>query len=145
MKKTSSRRDVIRASELAATATCEQRAVFDARFGVGKGERAARMSAGDAIHAAKHERAQAEMAGASDRRCFIATCVYGADAPATEALRRWRDAKLAPSRTGRAAVAVYYAVSPLVVRLLDARPALREPVRRALDAFVRIVVKGGAR
>jgi hypothetical protein len=47
--------------------------------------------------------------------CFIATSIYGGDAPETDILRAFRDNTLAKSGFGQAFVNVYYAVSPVVV------------------------------
>lgn len=70
---------------------------------------------------------------ASDRRCFVASAVYGLDDPRTEELRRFRDARLLPSAVGRQAVRAYYLTSPLLVLVLDRLPLLAGPVHRILD------------
>lgn len=50
--------------------------------------------------------------------CYIATAIYGQDAPETTALRSWRDKVLMPSPLGRTFVKCYYALSPRVVPIL---------------------------
>lgn len=70
---------------------------------------------------------------ASDRRCFVASAVYGLDDPRTEELRRFRDARLLPSVVGRFAVRIYYFTSPLLVFALEHLPSLAGPVRRLVD------------
>lgn len=74
-----------------------------------------------------------------DKRCFVATCAYGIDAPQTNTLRAFRDRILMPSAVGRVAVQIYYATSPSFVRLVERHPALLGPVRRVLDRVVAIV------
>lgn len=69
----------------------------------------------------------------SDRRCFVASAVYGLDDPRTEELRRFRDTQLQPSKFGRAAVRLYYRLSPALVLVLDWCPVLRRLARAALD------------
>ncbi len=69
----------------------------------------------------------------SDRRCFVASAVYGLDDPRTDALRAFRDRSLMPSTAGRALVSAYYRASPSLVSVLDRVPALRSPARLALD------------
>lgn len=48
--------------------------------------------------------------------CYIATAVYGGyDCPEVRVLRRFRDDSLQSSKSGRAFVYVYYAISPFMV------------------------------
>ena len=50
--------------------------------------------------------------------CYIATCIYGSyDCPEVWVLRRFRDCFLSKTRTGRLLIRLYYAVSPVLVRL----------------------------
>ncbi len=50
--------------------------------------------------------------------CYIATCVYGSyNCPEVWVLRRYRDNVLEQSVLGRMFVSVYYAISPIVVKL----------------------------
>ncbi len=76
-------------------------------------------------------------ASGTDKRCFIASAVYGADDPRTWRLRAWRDERLAPTRLGRIAIALYYRKAPALVRLCARRPALARIARVLLDAFIR--------
>ena len=69
--------------------------------------------------------------------CYVATAVYGPEAPELDALRRWRDEALRPHPVGRTAVAWYYGISPSLVRWLGSSPRTRQWVRRGLDALVR--------
>lgn len=62
--------------------------------------------------------------------CYIATCVYGGpDVQEVIALRRFRDARLKGSLVGRAFIALYYRISPYLVRHLAKMPCLHSAVR----------------
>jgi hypothetical protein len=70
--------------------------------------------------------------------CFIATAVYGDyEAPEVVTLRRWRDDELLRAPMGRAAVWVYYRVSPPVAWVMKQSPWLSARTRVLLDAFIR--------
>src|SRR5699024_9681073 len=71
-----------------------------------------------------------------DKRCFIATAVYGPDAWQTNALRNWRDDALLPHAWGRLFIGSYYRISPAIARRLDHHPRMRATVRRLLDVWV---------
>lgn len=75
-------------------------------------------------------------APAADKRCFVATTVYGEDAKETKALRAWRDRVLNASFLGRSVVRLYYLVSPCVARWLTGRPRMQRAVRRLIDAVL---------
>ena len=54
----------------------------------------------------------------SSEGCYIATCVYGSyDCPEVWTLRRYRDFNLAKTWYGRAFIRIYYAISPMVVKI----------------------------
>ena len=59
---------------------------------------------------------------AEDKRCFIASHLYGVDDPKTNQLRRFRNKYLVPYRMGRILVKSYYYLSPLVIRLAKQIP-----------------------
>lgn len=69
----------------------------------------------------------------TDRRCFVASAVYGADDPRTDQLRQFRDTYLMGSATGRGVVQLYYTLSPGLARAIATVPGLRPVVVRALD------------
>lgn len=117
---------------------CEQKAVFDRRFGNRRTAHAAQRSE-DGV--AAHRRFENEPQ-AGDRRCFVATCVYGADAPETELLRRYRDNSMMRGAWGRAMVRVYYAASPWLVRAIRPFPAVMRIARRILDRIVARIAAG---
>jgi len=74
---------------------------------------------------------------ANDKRCFVASCVYGQEHPKTERLRRFRDRSLLPTSTGRALVKLYYSVSPKVLPLLEKHRVLKRITTYLLNAIVR--------
>lgn len=80
----------------------------------------------------------AASATGSDRRCFVATRLYGEAAWQTEALRRYRDEVLSRRGWSRYIVVAYYAIAPVVCRLLSWLPCLRSPARVLVGMAVRI-------
>jgi subtilisin family serine protease len=69
--------------------------------------------------------------------CFIATAAYGsAWHPHVASLRRFRDERLRPFATGRAAIALYERVSPPIAAFIAPHPALRALTRGALTPVV---------
>lgn len=50
-----------------------------------------------------------------DKRCYIATAIYGQDSPKTNLLREWRDKKLKVNWYGKIIVKIYYFISPYLV------------------------------
>jgi len=81
----------------------------------------------------------AASATGADRRCFVATCLYGDAAWQTETLLRFRDQILVRYQLGHRMVAVYYALAPDMCRLLVWLPWLRPPARAIVGALVRVV------
>jgi hypothetical protein len=70
-------------------------------------------------------------------QCFIATAAYGSPhAGEVVRLRRFRDEQLLPHAWGRAAVALYYEVSPPLAAALSQRPLWRAAVRGVLTPLV---------
>ncbi len=67
-----------------------------------------------------------------DKRCFIATAASGEDAAEVETLRAWRDDVLYPTRSGRAAISLYYSMAPPIARVIASSPVARTFVRRLL-------------
>lgn len=141
-------------SDIVASVYCEQKLVFDKRHGKAKDADTERKAAAGTF---EHLRFQWEgytrnpgrllakigqkkpswrPRPAADRRCFIASQVYGAHASETDALRAWRDRVLIPSLAGRVLVRIYYATSPALVALVRKSPWLAWIARKALDRFV---------
>jgi len=134
----------VRATDLAQMGFCEQACLLKETLGdVDTRESADAKRRGNAEHerfhvqvSAHHNQSRKE-AGASDRRCFIASAVYGVDDPRTEQLRRFRDGALATSRAGRLLVTLYYRVSPSIADTLCRFPRLRPIAGRVLDIIRR--------
>jgi hypothetical protein len=76
--------------------------------------------------------------------CYVATAVYGSyDSPPVWVLRRWRDEVLQTSAIGRAAIHIYYWVSPRLVTTLGQRRGFTASVRFVLDRLVRKLERSG--
>jgi hypothetical protein len=140
------RHDRLWASELAQFTRCEQKALFERRKNVRRTpEEYARLREGTAVHAALHHYAidtdRLEASPASDRRCFIASVVYGPDAPETRLLRTLRDRLVGRSPVATAVVRIYYILSPALARWLEERPSARALVRRVLDRLLKLLPK----
>lgn len=79
---------------------------------------------------------QGVAAASSDRRCFVATCVFGESAPQTQYLRALRDAALLPRWWGRLAVNLYYRIAPAACAILRWSPGLLKATRVLLGTVV---------
>ena len=139
-------------SKIIKTTYCEQQVVFDAKYGTKKdlSDQAQRQlnqkaEQGTALHAALEtqgrrtlKQQQRQQQQRQDARCFVATCVFGHQAPETVWLRTWRDRVLAPNPIGRIAISVYYKVSPLLVHAIKGHPktiaATQKLIRRLMSA-----------
>lgn len=117
---------------------CEQKVVFDRERG---DARPLEVRAKAAAGTFEHLRFQVEgqTRAAMDRRCFIATAIYGPEAPETSFLRAWRDRVLMPAKAGRLFVRAYYAVSPGLVPVLRRSRGLVRVVRAGLNALLRLL------
>lgn len=134
-------------SDIVAAVYCEQKLVFDRELGDASPEHI-RMRAEEGI--IEHRRFEREgqirvlldkPGKTIDKRCFVASCLYGIDAPETIVLRKWRDDKLLQSGTGRWLVRSYYRISPRLVTLIDRHGWLVRPIRLLLDWIVRLIRK----
>lgn len=129
----------VTATELAECCVCEQRVVFDHLRGRRRTAACRRhMRAGSAAHEELHREALGELgATGGDARCFVATALWGAADPRTQALREWRDRWLLERRWGRGASCLYYRLSPLLVAVIRRVPVLRVLADVVLSAVVR--------
>lgn len=128
-----------RVSDLAEVATCQRRVYLRAKLGERQtNEQAVAKARGEEVHQRMYLQKRADDRS-QDRRCFIATAVYGGDAPQTAALRRFRDRRLTTTAAGMATVDLYYRVSPAIARWIDGSPRRRAMARRILNVAVRIV------
>lgn len=141
------RNNVISASDLAQCCVCEQQVVFDRARGKKRTrDQDQSAKAGIAVHADMNAQAQLAYRGAEtsqpDQRCFIASALYGPDAPETQALRAFRDRKLAPFALGRAFIAIYYRSSPPIAATLHRHPHLAAIVRFIVNGIYRMLTQG---
>lgn len=125
-------------TDIVSTVYCEQKVVFDQEQG---GRDALDVKVKAMTGTFEHWRFQAEgkTRAAIDRRCFIATAVYGVDAPETEFLRMWRDKTLSKTVLGRFLVRCYYVTSPAVVRALSKSVVLTQLARACLNLILRLL------
>lgn len=131
------------ATKLAEMGLCERKVHLRAIHGDMKknATREAAMKRGRNVHA------KAELGDykehKEDKRCFIATCIYGQEAVETRALRLFRDQYLKRSIAGRMFVEGYYLFSPTVVKVLEKSNVLRRLTEAGLNIIVRKVSKVG--
>lgn len=72
-------------------------------------------------------------------RCFIATAAFSGPAPEIVILCSFRDNVLRATKWGRVLIRVYYRISPPLADFLDAYPALKPPVRKALTWLAHLI------
>lgn len=130
-------------NEIVAAEYCEQKAVFERQYGDRPSPKIHQArKRGDLDHKS-FERQGYRQQARQDRRCFIASAVFGSEAPQTDFLRSWRDQALIPTVLGRALVKLYYRTSPPLACLITIIPGCSQLVRRLLKVFIRLV--GGGR
>lgn len=79
---------------------------------------------------------------AADSGCYIATMAYGDyDHPQVMELRKFRDEFLSKTILGRQFIALYYNLSPSLVRLLKNNAKANEMIRKGLDQFIKSIKK----
>lgn len=133
------------ATQLAELGICERQTLYKHRGRTGQAGATTRQAKqrGEVEHERRYKELTrptptlAPAGGPGDRRCFIATAIYGPDAWQTNALRSWRDTCLLPHGLGRALTRTYYCVSPALVRLMHYCPWLARLIRRPLDGWVK--------
>ncbi len=135
----------VSATTLAQTLVCERQVVFDAKHGqiIGFARKAA-IARGNRVHDLVYRRGH-QPVGQGDRRCFIATAIYGQEAPETHLLRAFRDRVLMPRTLSRLLVKAYYRVPPPIAHWLECSPKSARAVRWILDRIVRWIVRRDAR
>ena len=120
----------IGASDLAKLATCEQKLVYEKRYGeLLTPAQCERIRDGHRGHARYLREAFVlnPRVISSERKpwCFIATELWGESASETELLRIFRDAVLRRHRLGRALICTYYRLSPALAAYIAPRPSAR--------------------
>ena len=110
--------------------------VFDEQYGlVLSRERKQAISHGNHVHDRIYR--CGHKLTSSDRRCFIASAVFGVDAEETVLLRQFRDRKLLPCCAGRWMVLLYYKVSPTIAMFLKEHSVCAAVVRQLLVLLIR--------
>lgn len=124
------RRGEVSAKDLAEMGFCEKRVLLAQLYGdrASPAQRAA-MIRGRDLHVQYYREGQAS---ATDRRCFVATFLFGESAPETHALRRYRDVVMLRRPWGRCFVHCYYSIGPTACWILDRSALLRRFTRRVL-------------
>lgn len=80
--------------------------------------------------------AQRQTVSSSSSKCFIATAIYGIDAPETNILRKWRDSYLMPNKLGRVMISSYYTLSPYLVAVIKRNSLVEQGIKKLLDHFI---------
>jgi len=142
MKKTK----VISASQLGSACVCEQQALFDSQRGLQRtADQKERIDNGVRTHKRLHAAACTAYANVEtsspDRRCFVATHLFGADGVETEFLRCWRDSALMKTLQGRVIVGLYYRWSPIVVRAMDQSEFLKAITKWGIRKLIKRIAK----
>lgn len=69
--------------------------------------------------------------------CYVATCIYGSyNCPQVWRLRRYRDSYLRKSILGKTFIRIYYAISPLLVKLFGNKNWFKIPIKKILDKMI---------
>lgn len=130
----------ISVSELGAYAgSCEMQGHLKYHHGVAKSAKTAQSVSGERLHAQMahqaiaYERARGK---AVDRRCYVATAVFGGDSDQARILRMWRDTELKGWLFGGALITLYYGVSPLLCRYIKKGSVLERAIRACLNLFI---------
>lgn len=76
---------------------------------------------------------------AEDKRCFVASHLWGIDDPRTASLRHFRDKRLMPHAPGRCLVSAYYRLSPSLVDMARRFTLIDAILRWAVTGIVRRV------
>lgn len=121
----------VSATELAKMGKCERQVYLDHHHGEDTSLTAKYIERGND----EHEEFNRRLSG-QDKRCFIATAVFGIDAIETNILRQFRDEYLMPYSSGRIFTSLYYRISPYIVMLIENYPILIVPIRATLRRFI---------
>ena len=73
---------------------------------------------------------------AEDKRCFIASHLYGIDGARKNLLRNYRDEKLANKYLGDVFIQTYYVLSPVLVFISRRLPFLDKILKKIVDHIV---------
>ena len=78
---------------------------------------------------------QLNIQASKDKRCFIASYLYGSSDPRTENLRVWRDTTLTNKIYGPSLVKLYYLASPTLVWICQKNKWINAITQRSIDRF----------
>lgn len=124
-------RKKLTASDFGQYGRCAKQIQMDGKYGIKRSsewkQRAVRGIKTHKTYERRAIRTQPVLAGR--RECYIATALYGPDAPETNFLREWRDANLIHSKSGRICIAVYYTLSPTLVKLIPKNSVVEKALR----------------
>lgn len=76
-----------------------------------------------------------------DKKCFIATVVYGSDSPEIAKLRQWRDDWLIKYAIGRLFVKYYYKIGPVIAHYISKSKFSKKIVKTILDILIKTIFK----
>jgi hypothetical protein len=82
----------------------------------------------------KHEQFNRQIS--TDKRCYVASYLYGMEDQRTETLRQFRDNTLDNMPGGRILIAVYYRLSPMVIEISKKSSWVELVLRRIVDRLV---------
>ena len=99
------------------------------KHSVSKNTAAARIK-GDAKHDALNKRA------GEDKRCYVASHLYGVDDERTVLLRAYRDNRLKASSPGQLFIKVYYRLSPALILIARKVPFVDQCLRASVDQII---------
>lgn len=122
----------VSATELAKMGKCERQVYLDHQHGEDTSLTEKFIKRGNQ----EHEEFNRRLSG-KDKRCFIATAVFGIDAIETNILRQFRDEHLMPYKYGQIFTALYYKISPYVVSIIEKYPIVMIPIRILLRGLIR--------
>jgi hypothetical protein len=125
-------------TEIVSTVYCEQKMLFDRERGDATPSSVRAKAEQGTIEHRCFER-EGRIKSASDRRCFVASALYGPFASETDYLRDWRDQSLSKTVKGRLFIRIYYTLSPYFVRFLVGKPRTTAFVRYLLSRFITII------
>ena len=104
----------------------------------------AKAGAGKRKMTAVHKKRYGVSKKSSKKGCYVATCVYGSyDCPEVWTLRRYRDYSLENHWYGRLFIRIYYAVSPVMVKVFGKTTLFTAIMRPVLDRKVLGLKKQG--
>lgn len=134
-------------SDIVSAVYCEQKMMFDRHLGDASPDFVRKRAVEGVI---EHRRFEIEQkirvlqnkpGELIDKRCFIASSVYGIDSLEAVTLRKWRDDVLLQSVMGRIFVYCYYRLSPSVVSMMAHHTWLVSLVRVGLDGLIAVLDK----